>query len=51
MIWICEVCQRPNNFEEGAQCRYVKANKEQCHGNLEAMENFDTRDMKISEHK
>ena len=43
MFWICEVCQRPNNFAEGAACSYNNG-KEACQGNLEMMENFDMKD-------
>lgn len=50
MIWICDVCKRPNDFSQGANCQHVKDNKP-CEGNLEMMENFETKEMKISEYK
>lgn len=35
---------------QGANCQYVK-NNQPCEGNLEMMENFETKEMKISEYK
>jgi len=49
MVWICDICKRPNNFMQGANCQSVK-NNQPCEGNLEMMENFETKEMKISEY-
>ena len=32
-VWMCDICQRPNNLLEGADCLYQKG-KELCQGNL-----------------
>ena len=50
MVWTCEFCQRPNEFAEGASCLHNDG-KEPCQGNLEMMENFETKEMSISEYK
>jgi hypothetical protein len=50
MIWVCDICKRPNNFIEGANCLNVK-DGQPCEGNLEMMENMETKEMKLSEYK
>jgi hypothetical protein len=50
IIWTCDVCQRPNNFADGGSCQYTNG-REPCGGNLELMENFETKEMSQSEYK
>lgn len=49
MVWICDICQRPNNFEIGQTCQYRDRNNQQCRGNLEMMDSFDLKEMSQKE--
>lgn len=44
-VWICETCKRPNNLEDGGQCR-----TEKCEGDLEASEALEMFEIDINEY-
>ena len=42
-MWICDICKRPNNLLEGAECATVK-----CEGDLQEMEDVDMSEVEES---